>query len=97
MNDIVLNVLPADSDDSRIVVAMEQDESGKRQMVLRQESLSRDVGWFVQSRVVVQANQVNALKACISSQQYGKQKVPAHVGNKNRPVILKLNESLAAS
>ena len=81
MNDIVLNVLPADSDDSRIVVAMEQDESGKRQMVLRQESLSRDVGWFVQSRVVVQANQVNALKASFSSQDYGQQKAPTALGN----------------
>ena len=63
----ILNVFPGDSDENRLVLARETNQTGETQLVLRQESRSPHVGWFVQSRIVMDPNQVVALKMTLTS------------------------------
>lgn len=67
MNSTILNVFPGKSGDDRLVLAREVDASGAAQLVLRQESRSPHVGWFVQSRIAIEADQVAALKMTLTS------------------------------
>ncbi len=61
----VLDVIPTGSATERLVVQQQQDEHGP-QLVLVQESFAADVGWFPQSRVVLQADQLGPLKMLFS-------------------------------
>ncbi len=63
----ILNVFPTDDDSGRLVIAVEQSDSGRSRLVLRQESRSDHVGWFVQSRIVIEPEQVTGLKMVLSS------------------------------
>lgn len=67
MNSTILNVFPSDSGENRLVLARETDESGATQLVLRQESRSPHVGWFIQSRIAIEPNQIAALKMTLTS------------------------------
>lgn len=67
MNFTILNVFPSDSGDERLVLAREIDDRGVEQLVLRQESRSPHVGWFVQSRIAIEPGQVAALKMTLTS------------------------------
>ncbi len=51
----ILNIIPGVDDEHRLVIALEQDADAKSTLVLRQETHSDDVGWFLQSRVVVES------------------------------------------
>ena len=63
----ILNVFPSDSGENRLVLARETAEDGSSQLVLRQESRSPHVGWFIQSRIAIESNQVAALKMTLTS------------------------------
>ncbi len=62
----ILNVFPSNDGDSRLVIAIEQPSDEQSRLVLRQETRSSDVGWFVQSRVAVMPEQVAGLKMALS-------------------------------
>ncbi len=67
MQSTVLNVFPSQSDDHRLVLAREVSAQGHSQLVLRQETRSNHVGWFTQSRIVIEPDQVAALKMTLTS------------------------------
>ena len=64
----ILNVFPSNDQDQRLVIAMETQEGAEGRLVLRQESFSDDVGWFVQSRIAVEAEQIPGLKMSLTGQ-----------------------------
>lgn len=64
----VLNVFPSDDDRNRLVVAVRQDEDrSASQLVLRQETFAEDVGWYEQSCVAIEPNQVAMLKMALTN------------------------------
>ncbi|MEL6109673.1 MAG: hypothetical protein AAFU85_26995 [Planctomycetota bacterium] len=67
MQSSILNVFPGLDDGNRLVLAHESDANGVAQLVLRQETRSEHVGWFVQSRIVIEPEQVAALKMTLTS------------------------------
>ena len=74
-NERILDVFPAATDGNRLVIAVESNSSEGDRFVLRQETFSSDVGWFVQSRVLIEPDQMAGLKAaltCGSTQQIEK-------------------------
>ncbi len=64
----ILNVFPSKDESSRLVIAVEQWEDGSSRLVLRQESFSEAVGWYVQSRVGVEPEQIAGLKMSLTGQ-----------------------------
>jgi hypothetical protein len=67
MTSTILNVFPSESAKARLVLARETSDQGADLLVLRQESLSPHVGWFVQSRIAIEPDQVAALKMTLTS------------------------------
>ena len=90
LDEQILQVLPAHCDNERLVIVL-SSKDGHSELVLRQESHSDDVGWFVQSRVVIQPEQFAGLKASITGNQV--RRLP-----KRQPVptILSFADALAA-
>ena len=66
MTETILNVVPGNDEFSRLVMALERF-GGESRVVLRQESYSDDVGWFVQSRVDIEPEQVHGLRNALGS------------------------------
>ncbi len=62
----ILNVFPSSDECHRLVVAVEQEDDSSSRLVLRQETYSDDVGWFVQSRVAIEPEQIPGLKMSLS-------------------------------
>ncbi|MDM4017246.1 hypothetical protein [Roseiconus lacunae] len=67
MSNRILNVFPGQDDSTRLVLARESGLDGQSQLVLRQENFSPHVGWFVQSRLAMDAAQAAALKMTLTS------------------------------
>ena len=67
MQSLIVNVFPGTDDANRLVLAHECDDAGVSQLVLRQETRSDHVGWFVQSRIVIEPEQVAGLKMTLTS------------------------------
>lgn len=70
-SETILNVFPANDGKSRLVIAVQSPEdngdSGRDgSLILRQESFSDDVGWFVQSRVALEPEQIPGLKMTLT-------------------------------
>lgn len=86
-HETILNVFPSNDPLERLVIALEQPEGDASRIVLRQESFSDDVGWFVQSRVVVEAEQIAGLKMTLT----GSAMRPIQ-----RPAILRFDRSVVA-
>jgi len=63
----ILNVFPGVEPNQRLAVVLLQEADGERSLELRQETHSADVGWFVQSRVAVDAGQIPGLKMTLTS------------------------------
>lgn len=65
----ILNVFPSSDDEHRLVIAVQQDsDEVSSRLVLRQETHAEDVGWFVQSCVVIEPEQVAGLRMALSAQ-----------------------------
>ena len=73
----ILNVFPSNDESQRLVIAVEQQEAGPSRLVLRQESFSEDVGWFVQSRIAVEPEQIAGLKMSLTGQALKQIQPPA--------------------
>ncbi|WP_146518520.1 hypothetical protein [Stieleria varia] len=86
-SETILNVFPGASDTNRLALVQTETICGLRHLVLRQESYSPDVGWFTQSCVVIEPEQVAALKMTLSPQQLGAngQGMKASVARPSRP------------
>ena len=63
----ILNVFPSTDDLNRLVVAVQQEDGDpSSRLVLRQETFAEGVGWFVQSCVAIEPEQVAGLKMALS-------------------------------
>ena len=62
----ILNIFPSNDEMHRLVIAVEQDDDSSSRLVLRQETFSDDVGWFVQSRIAVEPEQIPGLKMSLT-------------------------------
>ena len=81
------------------VIAVQQDtgEASSR-LVLRQETYADDVGWFVQSFVAIEPEQVAGLKMALSAQATGRTRMRRRSDKLSRvPAILSLDGTLAGS
>ncbi|MCA9158911.1 MAG: hypothetical protein KDA72_11320, partial [Planctomycetales bacterium] len=65
-NETILNVFSGASDQNRLVLVRSTTLCGLEHLILRQETHSADVGWFVQNQVVIEPGQVAALKMTLS-------------------------------
>ena len=67
-----LAVLPGDSDDpsdqQRVILVHCQDKSGRSQIELRQQFWGEGVGWFTQSTVSLEPNQIGQLRSALGGQ-----------------------------
>lgn len=76
----ILNVFPSTDDLNRLVVAVQQEDGDtSSRLVLRQETFAEDVGWFVQSCVAIEPEQVAGLKMALSGPES-----PSGRGSKRR-------------
>ena len=84
----VLNVFPTHDERHRLVVAVEQQEDATSRLVLRQETFSDDVGWFVQSRIAVEPEQLQGLRSSLGA-QFAPRTLPAtRTAESREPAIL---------
>lgn len=91
----ILNVFPSDDENRRLVVAVERSEQDAcDRLVLRQESFSSDVGWFVQSRIAVEPEQIPGLKTLLTGQLV-KQPLRARRMTGTTPSILRFDRQAA--
>lgn len=58
--EVTLNTIPGSADDSRIAVVMTH-EDGQSRIELHQQSWGEGIGWFTQSKVILEPQQVAAL------------------------------------
>ncbi len=65
-NERVLDLFPGAEEHNRLVLARVDDAQGVHRYLLRQESFSSDVGWFVQSRIAIEPEQLAGLKAALT-------------------------------
>ncbi|MDA8744512.1 hypothetical protein N9N28_07765 [Rubripirellula amarantea] len=106
----ILNVFPASDGHSRLVVAVEKSDSkaGDEQsgrLVLRQETFSSAVGWFTQSCIPVEPEQVAGLKMMLTSTHGGvgnkqsltKQSVPRPRVRGTGPSVLAFDQAVHAA
>ncbi len=92
----ILNVFPSNDELQRLVIAVEQQEGSPSRLVLRQETFSDDVGWFVQSRIAVEPEQVAGLKMSLAGQSI-KRLQPAPQRTPRVPAILRFDDLAATS
>ena len=95
IRETIINVVPSDDDDHRLVIAIEKTDDQQSRLVLRQETRSENVGWFVQSRVAILPDQVAGLKMAMSSGQT--RKLHSSKDSSPIPAILNFEDALAAS
>jgi hypothetical protein len=93
-NETILNVFPGSSDQKRLVLVRCTTICGLEHLVLRQETHSADVGWFVQSCVAIEPGQVAGLKMTLSSATSQSTKIIRNGSNsETRPVILRFDQA----
>lgn len=91
-SETIMNIFPGDDEDSRLVIAVEQNDEGPSRLVLRQETRGGKLGWFVQSRVAVLPEQIAGLRMALSGGQtqaiHHQRRDPGHA-----PAILSFAEA----
>ena len=73
----ILNVFPGSSEQHRLVLVHTATMCGLEHLMLRQETHSSDVGWFIQSSVAIEPGQVAALKMTLSPNSLAKANSPS--------------------
>jgi hypothetical protein len=96
IRETIINVVPSDDDHHRLVIAIEKSDDEQSRLVMRQETRSENVGWFVQSRVAILPEQVAGLKMALSTNQTRQMQSPA-AETSPIPAILNFRDALAAS
>lgn len=74
MRDTILAILDSETPGKRVVVAMRQLALGGSELVLRHESWSENVGWFVQSCVGLSGDQIGELRSVLGVVPSGRPK-----------------------
>lgn len=99
-NDTILDVFPGTSENHRLVLVQSETMCGLKHLVLRQETHSPNVGWFVQSCVAIQENQIAALKMALSPARFNAgrgqatvQRAAGHSSRNTASTILKFDEA----
>ncbi|WP_417732470.1 hypothetical protein [Rosistilla oblonga] len=91
-NETLLNVFPTDDERRRLVVAIQRCEGDVDRLVLRQESFSQDVGWFTQSSMAIEPEQLPGLKMALTSNTARKLQRPSRSGGAS-PAVLSFSEA----
>lgn len=94
-HETIVNVFPGMDDAQRLVIAVEQESDGESRLVLRQESYSEAVGWFVQSRVAIEPNQVAGLKMSLGGTNNARRISPPKPELPDSPAILRFPAAAA--
>ena len=89
--------MPSDDEHQRLVIAVEKTDDEQSRLVLRQETRSENVGWFVQSRVAILPEQVAGLKLAVSANQTRALQSSSTRDTSPIPAILSFSDALAAS
>ena len=97
IRETIINVVPSDDENHRLVIAIEKSDDQQSRLVLRQETRSDNVGWFVQSRVSILPEQVAGLKMALSANQTRGMQSGAKRETSPIPAILSFSEAAAAS
>jgi hypothetical protein len=63
--EIILSTLPASSETDRLLLVLLQRAGEPSRMELRQQSFGESVGWFTQSTVVLEPDQVSQLRSAL--------------------------------
>ncbi len=92
-HETLLNVIPTDDQLRRLVVAIEHSNERADRLVLRQETYSDDVGWFAQSCIAIEPEQLPGLKMELTSSRMRKLQTPDRAV-KHGPSILSFPNSL---
>ena len=79
-NEAILTTLPSSSDDQRTIVVYCHDADGS-QLELRQQSWGAGVGWFTQSTVRLDPEQVAGLRAALGTSSANR--VPAYLTSRD--------------
>lgn len=74
MRETILSVLESDAPAKRVVVVMRQHPAGGSDLVLRHESWSENVGWFVQSCIELSGDQISDLRSVLGVVPTGRPK-----------------------
>ena len=91
----ILDVFPAATDGHRLAIAVIQATGQSDRFVLRQETFSSDVGWFVQSRVTIEPEQLAGLKATLTGGRAEVAQRPARRESDQTAVILPFKAAAA--
>ena len=97
-SETVLNVFPGSNECQRLVLVRSETAFGGETLLLRQESHSPDVGWFVQSCVTIDSSQAAALKMSLSPNSLRRTSVSPLAngcGEVSPPQILRFEEMAA--
>ncbi|MEZ6087845.1 MAG: hypothetical protein R3C05_07450 [Pirellulaceae bacterium] len=60
-NEVILNVVPSQDENHRLVIAILKCDRSADRLVLRQETFSSDIGWFTQSTLPIEPEQLAGL------------------------------------
>ncbi|QDS87977.1 hypothetical protein EC9_21620 [Rosistilla ulvae] len=94
-NETLLNVFPTDDERHRLVVAIQRCDGDADRLVLRQETFSQDVGWFTQSCIAIEPEQLPGLKMALTSNTARKLQRPCRSGGAS-PAVLSFSEAAAS-
>ena len=79
-SEAILATLPSTHDEGRTVVVLCQD-NGRSRIELRQQSWGAGVGWYTQSTVQLDPEQVAGLRAALGSASWNR--VPAYLTSRD--------------
>lgn len=65
LRETVLSVIPGSLDDERLLVVHRHQPNGGSRIELRQQTFGEGVGWFTQSSVVIEPEQLAALQGAL--------------------------------
>lgn len=90
----ILNVFPGASEQQRLVLARCTTLCGLQHLVLRQETHTPDIGWFVQSSVAIEPAQIAGLKMTLSpASVQGNCQKRQETADQDRPAILRFEQA----
>ena len=83
----ILSTLPAASEKDRLLLVLVQHPGEGSRMELRQQSFSHGLGWFTQSTVVLEPDQVSQLRSALgmTAASRGRTQLPREMNRMTTP------------
>lgn len=95
--DTILSVIPGETPETRMVFATRTGDHD-RPIVLRQESFSEGVGWFVQSQIEMTRFEMSQLRTMLGGRKHQAcERTTNKILSESEPVILRFRGVSAAS